>query len=129
MAFAPLSRGLKLGPEDTMAVQFANTMRAAVIEGRLRAIFVHPANELAYGHKNGVKAAIARALGMHIGCPDYWFIWDGGGAVLEAKSENGSLTPNQRDFREWAEARRVPHHVFRTVEEGVGILRTLGVLD
>lgn len=128
MAYTGLARGLKLGPEDAMAYGFANDLRKATLEGHLRAVWTHPANELANGHRTGVKSAIARALGMHTGTSDYLFLWSDGSAALEAKSPDGSLSPSQRDFRDWCNANGVPFYVFKTAQDGLNILRGLGVL-
>lgn len=129
MAYVRLSRSVKLGPEDSMCIDFATRLRLATIEGRLSAVWCHVPNQLANGHKTGVRAAIARAMGMHVGSPDYLFLWNDGSAVLEAKSGTGSLSPGQKDFRDWAIASAVPHFVFRTADEGEEILIGLGILS
>lgn len=116
-----------MGPEDKMACQFAADLRVASIEGRLKAVWCHPANELAHGHKTGAKAAIARAMGMHRGVSDFLFLWDGGSAALEAKSTVGRMTDNQTDFFHWCAAHGVRHSVFRSVPEGLGLLQGWGI--
>jgi hypothetical protein len=128
MAYTGLSRRLKLGPEDRIAVRFADELRVAALEGRLRAVFSHVPNELiGYTRKSPVNA-LARAAGVIPGSADYWFAWGGGSALLEAKSADGRLSDNQKDMRSWCEAVGVPYHVFRSVDEGLDILRGLGVL-
>ncbi|QUT04032.1 hypothetical protein KFK14_12835 [Sphingobium phenoxybenzoativorans] len=128
MTYVRLSRNVRLGPEDFMACEFANRLRVATLEGRLHAVWTHPAQELAHGHRNGVAGAISKALGLVTGTSDYLFLWDGGSAALEAKSQTGTLTQAQKDWREWCAHRGVPFHVFRTADEGEAILRGLGVL-
>jgi hypothetical protein len=49
--------------------------------------------------------------------------------VLEAKSKTGSLTPSQKDWREWCQLHGVRHAVFRSVDEGETALRDWGVLQ
>lgn len=124
----PLSSRLRLGPEDSMCLDFATRLRVASIEGRLRAVWTHPANELAFSFHKSPRAGIARALGLITGASDYLFLWDGGSAALEAKAKTGSLTDGQKDFRAWCEEQRVPHFVFRTADDGEQILKSLGVL-
>ena len=128
MQYTSLSRRLRLGPEDFMAVQFANALRVHVLEGRLRAIWTHVPNELAGAARATPAAAIARAAGLITGASDYLFLWNDGSGVLEAKSKTGSLSPSQKDWREWCQMHGIPHAVFRTVEEGEANLREWGVL-
>ena len=112
-----------------MAIPFANDLREASIEGRLRAVWLHPANELAGEKRATARAAIARALGLMPGSPDFLFLWADGCAALEAKSATGSASPSQKDFRAWCELHGVPYHIFRTGDEGLAILHGLGILD
>jgi hypothetical protein len=134
MSHVPLSAGTRLGPEDTAAYSFAQDLRAATLEGRLRAVWTHPANELAglppgTPRKFLIRAAIARALGLITGTSDFLFLWDGGALAIEFKSKDGSLTPNQRDFRDWCELVGVPFHVVRSAPAGLDLLRGAGVLS
>lgn len=128
MHYKPLGWGMTLQPEDRMCVTFANALRAATLEGRLRAVWLHPAQELCFGHKTGVRAAVSRAMGMHVGVSDYLFLWEGGSAALEAKHGRGRLTDKQSDFAAWCAREGVPHDVFRSAQEGLDKLKTLGVL-
>ena len=128
MQYTSLSRRLRLGPEDFMAVQFAKALRVHVLEGRLRAVFCHVPNELAGSARATPAAAIARAAGLISGASDYLFLWDDGSGVLEAKSKTGSLSPSQKDWREWCQLHGVRHAVFRSVDEGEAQLRSWGVL-
>jgi hypothetical protein len=120
-----LNPRVKVGPEDHVCAAFVSGLRAATLEGRLDAVWTHPANELC---KADVATAIARVLGLIPGSPDYWFIWKGGGALLEAKAGKNTLSPPQKSFRAWADAKGVPFYVFYSAEEGFAILEQLGVL-
>ncbi len=134
MSHAPLSANTRLGPEDAAAYGFAQDLRKATMEGRLRAVWTHPANELA-GMAPGtprkflIRAAIARALGLITGTSDFLFLWQGGALAIEFKSKDGSLTPNQRDFRDWCAMVGVPFHVVRSPAAGLALLRDAGVLS
>ncbi|MRX32801.1 hypothetical protein [Aminobacter sp. MDW-2] len=124
-----LGKTLQLGPEDRICIEFANRLRAWTIEGRLSGVWTHIGNELAGGTKNAsIRYAIARALGLISGATDYVFLWDGGCGVIEAKAGKNDLTPRQVDFASWCAARRVPHRVMRSADEGEGILREWGAL-
>lgn len=125
----------KLGPEDAEAYRFAQDLRQASLDGRLLAVWTHPANELAGMGKtvNGkfrvaVQAAIAKALGLITGSSDYLFLHQRGAIAMEFKAKDGSLTQGQRDFREWCNACGVPFHVVRSRAEAMGVLRDAGVL-
>ena len=128
MAHKGLSRGFRLGPEDREAYLFTNGLRAATIEGRLHAVWTHPANELAWRGKVTPAIALARALGLITGASDYLFLAAAGALALEFKSPDGRLTPGQKDFRSWCEDQCVPFHVARSSAEGLDILRTKGLL-
>ena len=136
MGYTSLSRSVKLGPEDQAAHCFANDLRVAVLQNRLKAVFCHVPNELAgmVIHTKGkarvpVLTAIARALGLITGAADYLFLFDGGSCAIEFKSSTGRLTPPQRDFREWCRLTNVPFHIARSSDEGQAILREYGVLS
>jgi len=135
MAHHSLSARVMLGPEDREAYSFANDLRKATLEGRLRAVWTHPANELAAAKvgKGGkvvvpVGVAIARALGLITGTSDYLFHWHSGGCAMEFKSKTGRLTQGQKDYRDWCDLARVPFHVVRSADEGMDLLRGYGVL-
>lgn len=137
MGHASLSRMVQLGPEDREALIFANELRVATLEGRLRVVWTHPANELGgmiQKRRDGsvyvpVQIAIARALGLITGTSDYLFLWDGGCGCIEMKSSKGRLSLAQTDFRDWADINRVPFHIARSAAEGLEILRSWGVLN
>lgn len=137
MQYRGLSRSVRIGPEDSECLAFATELRAAALEGRLRAVFTHPANELAGmvckgpGGKVIVPAqvALARALGLITGTADYLFMMRDGSLAIEFKSKNGSMTEGQKDFKAWAEMVGVPFHVVRSAEAGLQILRDAGALS
>jgi hypothetical protein len=133
MQHRPLADGSSLGPEDGAAYKFAQDLRVATMQQRLRAVWTHPANELASVDKTMprrfmVRAAIARALGLITGTSDFLFLWDAGSMAIELKSADGRLTAHQRDFRDWCALTGVPFHVVRSSAEGLALLRDAGVL-
>lgn len=136
MAHRALARTFKLGEEDREAYRFANEIRGLTLEGRLRAVFTHPANELGGQVRvsNGRRivppiVALAKALGLITGSSDYLFLWATGSAAIEFKSATGSLSPAQRDFRDWCVMHCVPFHVARNAAQALDILRGHGVLS
>lgn len=128
MAHKGLSRGFRLGPEDREAYVFANGLRVAAIEGRLHAVFTHPANELAWRGKATPAIALARALGLITGASDYLFLAANRSLALEFKSHDGRLTTGQKDWRSWCDSQGVPFRVARSSAEGMDILREEGLL-
>jgi hypothetical protein len=132
-----LARSVHLGPEDREAYSFANDLRVATLEGRLKAVWGHVPNELGGLVQRGrsgkiivpVQIAIARALGLITGASDYYFCWYGGSGLIEFKSDVGRLSNSQRDFRSWAEANYVPYAVARSCDQGLSILIDWGVLN
>ena len=132
MHYTPLVR-VKLGPEDSEALIFANELRKATLEGRLHGLWLHPANELCGIPPKSprsflVRAAIARALGLINGASDYIFLFHNGTLVMEFKSKTGTMTQGQKDFRDWANMVSVPHYVVRSADAGLAILKDHGIL-
>jgi hypothetical protein len=128
-----LARTTNLGPEDSEAYAFANELRAATLEGRLLAVFTHPANELAGLPPSAprsflVRAAIARALGLITGTSDYLFLAGDCSLAMEFKAGRNGLTPAQRDFRAWCEQMGVSFYLVRSCAEGLAVLRERGLL-
>lgn len=121
---------VKLGPEDRVAVEFANRLRAWTLEGRLKAIWSHIGNEIAGGVKNAaIRYAIAKALGFISGFPDFVFAWKEGAGVIEFKAPKGTMSQNQKNFRSWCELIGIPYVVARSADEGEATLRAWGVLS
>jgi hypothetical protein len=120
----------KLGPEDAEAYVFANELRKAAMLGKLKAVFTHPANELAYAPSPAlrVQAGKARALGLITGTPDYLFCWSKGCLGMEFKSKTGTLTEGQKDFMRWCADAGVPYVVVRSSDAALAILVEYGVL-
>lgn len=118
----------KLGPEDAESYAFANSLRLATLEGRLKAVWLHPANELAYAPRIKAQAGKARALGLINGASDFLFLWSGKSLAIEMKSKTGSLTPGQKDFAAWCRDAGVPYYVARSCDAGLAVLAEYGVL-
>lgn len=121
---------LKLKPEERLAVDFADALRDATLSGELRAVWTHPANEIA-GRRSGlsmIRYAIAKRMGLIDGTADYLFLWADGSGALEAKVGSGRQQDNQIDFQWWCDANGVRYSVFTSVEDGMNKLREWGAL-
>jgi hypothetical protein len=124
----PKLGSLKVGPEDRISIELAERLRGWSLDGRLNAVWTHPANEVGGGTKNAaLRYTLAKALGMIPGTPDFLFIGPTS-AVIEMKAPGGSLSDNQKDFRDWCAMRGVNHAVCRSADDAEAKLREWGIL-
>ena len=121
---------LLLKPEEQLASEFGSALRAGALDGRLRGIFCHVPNEIAgqaRSKRAAIRYAIAKAMGLIEGTADYLFLWENGGAALEAKTGKGKQTDGQSAYQIWCERENVPYFIFRSVEEGFALLTDIGI--
>lgn len=132
----------KIGAEDGDCIMFADQLREAALQGRLRATFTHIPHEVGGGTRNAaLRYSLAAALGLVAGSTDFVFLWKGGGCWMEFKRAKldrtanrprrpgGTLSPKQRLFRDWCALLEVPHHVVTSSREGLALLQGYGVFD
>lgn len=126
----------RTGPEDRLAIEVANELRAATLEGRLLAAWTCIPHEAGGVSKNSqafggmvAKYAKQKAMGLIKGSADYVFVWKGGGGWIELKASGGSLSPEQRDFRDWCEHLGVHWAKCKTVHEVIHSLVEWGALQ
>lgn len=129
-------RSRRAGPEEILAMEVADWLRAETLEGRLRATWTCIPHEVGYISQKSAGSALAmmryakaKAMGFIPGSTDYVFVWEGGGGWLELKSSAGSLSPEQKDFRDWAVAMRCGHAVCRSLDDVRQKLFEWGVLQ
>ena len=118
----------KTGPEDREAIALANRLRAATLSGQTAGPWWHTANEGKLS--STAAAALLKACGLISGAPDYVFLGDGGG-VIELKRPGAppsSLSPAQRDVRDWCQASGVRWAMCRSADEAEATLRAWGWL-
>ena len=138
-----------LQPEEALSVAVATQLRRLTHQGRLRAVWSRLPLEHPEGGRYGMVAQCKRAaMGGVAGAPDFWFIWNGGGGLIELKVEGAQaslLTPSgkaglrrgrrtylrgrQRLFQAWAEMFHVKHAVCRSVPEVLTVLQQWGVME
>lgn len=133
MSFKPF-RGKTKG-EDDLAIEVASYLRAATLEGMLKATWTcipHEVGAMSLNSKGFKTAqtryAKAKAMGLITGSADYVFVWPQGGGWIELKAQTGSLSTSQRDFRLWCEATGTRHATCRSLEQVVETLFRWGVL-
>jgi hypothetical protein len=79
------------------------------------------------GEARSPNRAQAQANGDGKGWPDFILIHkDGSTHFLELKRAGGSLTPEQRDFRDWCRSCGIPHVVSRSLHEALEALAGWG---
>lgn len=119
----------RMGEEDRLSVEVATMLRVASVEGRLVGTWTHVPHEVAARGKFAiVHMAKAKALGLIKGSSDFVFVWPDGGGWIELKTETGSLSQAQRDFRDWCVATGSRHAVCKSCEQVVTKLLEWGVL-
>lgn len=131
MSWRPFkSRSKHPRPEQDLCIEFANRLRALELDGRTSCVWTHVPNEIGWNRNKVAQTiyAAAKAMGMIVGTADYLFLAADGSLALEAKSKSGTQHDGQKDFEKWCGEKGVPYAVFRTVEEGIEILRQHGMV-
>ena len=128
-------RGRLRGEEDKTVIQFAADLRQWTLEGILKATWTNIPHEVGFFRKADMarvsKQRYAKALasGLVPGSGDFVFVGQGGrGGWIEFKSRTGSLSADQKDFRDWCAMLDIPHRVCRTREQGRQALIEWGML-
>lgn len=129
LAFTPF-RGRTRGPEDDLALLVGSALRGWVLEGRLHATFTCVPHEVGAVSKTdpGFRSAQARyaknvAAGLIAGSGDYVFVGADVAGWIELKSSTGSLSPQQRDFRDWCGHVGARYAMCRTLDQVEATLR------
>lgn len=119
----------KVQPEQRLSIEFADELRKATSQGRLKAVWCHVANE---SKRSIVVGLILKAMGMIPGACDFWFIGANNGCLIELKRPDENLPKdfkdNQKLFSIWAEANGVPVYLHNTVSGALESLREEGLL-
>ena len=125
---------IRVKPEEQLCIGIANMLRQETLSGKLRAIWCHVPNE---GKRHRLVALVMKAMGMLAGTPDYFFMWENGGGLIEIKvARQGKrgplkveLSENQEHYRAWCVEQNVNHALCTSVESVVSTLTKWGVLD
>lgn len=125
-----LSPSAKLGPEDKISIDFATRLRMWTINGDLRAVWWHTANEVGGGRDKSSQIAysVASNLGAIAGAPDFILIREGFVFLIEMKTKTGTITARQHLFAEWCEWASVRYAVCRSADEAERLMRESGFL-
>lgn len=122
---------LVLDPEQKLSVGVADRLRELTQEyydsnrvRGLRAVWCHVANERQAGW---FTFLLLKAMGMLTGALDYWFVWEGGGGLIELKVD-GDLSPEQEYFITWSQGFKVPCRICRNVDDVIDTLIGWGAI-
>lgn len=126
LMFRPaLPRHCKIKPEEIICISIANMLRTATLDGTLKAVWNHVPNE---GKRHPLVAMVMKAVGMIRGSPDYFFIWDNGGGLIEVKTPKGKLSPHQKYYQAWCQDKNVRHAVCYSAADVHATLDKWGIL-
>lgn len=129
MSRSKINSRWELQPEQRECIKFADELRIATKEGRLKAVFCHVPNE---GRRHLITALIMKAMGLIPGSFDYWFIGKEKGCLIEFKRPDEKLPKdfkdNQKHFALWAQSVGVPCYLHNTVAGALESLRKEGLL-
>jgi hypothetical protein len=113
-----------LKPEQKICVEFANSLRALTLEGKLPYIWYHIPNEfLPSTRVNFTYDLKQKHMGKISGAPDYCFVGKGDGFFIEFKTSRESLTSSQKIFRNWCEIVGTDYYVCQSAQEGMKIVK------
>lgn len=124
MSRGKLNWGWRLEPEQRESIELADILRKATSNGSLKAVWSHVANE---GKRSQIVGAILKAMGLIPGAPDFWFIWEKGGGVIELKIKPNKLSDNQNYFFKWCDHNNVPRAVCYSKEAALEVLEGWGI--
>lgn len=118
-------KGTKIGPEDYECLKFVEWLRDQTKRGKLRAVWMHIANE---GKRSYRMGSLQRAKGLVAGAPDYILLYDTGSICIEFKAGKNKQSKNQRDFERWCDHEGVPYLVVYSAEEAIAALEQEAIL-
>ncbi len=112
-----------LKPEQSMCVEFANTMRQLTFEKKLSYIWFHIPNEFLPSARINYSFELKQKhMGKISGVPDYCFMGSNDSFFIEFKAGKGRQSPNQKVFEGWCATQEVPYYLCRTAKEGVDVV-------
>ena len=129
MSRSKLNWKWKIDPEQAECIRFADMLRIAAKEGRLKCIWFHCPNE---GSRHVITALILKAMGLLSGVLDYCFLGKEKGVIIEFKRAD---KPCPKDFKDsqklfaiWAQSFGIPVYLHNQAEDALESLRREGLL-
>jgi hypothetical protein len=116
---------MRLGPEDMICIEFANTMRKLTLEGRSQCVWGHIPNE---GKRSYIEGFRIKCLGRIPGAADYFFVKLGDTMFIEFKSLRGAQSPSQKDWEKWCRHYGIKYFVAKSPEKALQLLEAFGFI-
>lgn len=109
-----------LKPEQSICVEFANSLRQLTLEKKLPYIWFHIPNEFLPSARINYSFELKQKhMGKISGVPDYCFLSQNDSFFIEFKAPKGKQSPNQKTFEEWCAAQDVAYFLCRSAVEGI----------
>lgn len=122
---------MKLKPEEAISAAVNDMVKLWQNQRRFNGVAFHVPNEF-QAVKNGAAAwAKKKRIGCAAGAPDWVFLWDGRGAVVELKAGKNDikgLKGDQLNMQELCRWYNIPHAVCRCIEDVEVFLKDIGAL-
>ena len=125
MSRSPLPFNTRLKPEQRLTIRVADELRKLTSEGKYNGVWTHITNE---GKRSQIAGAIAKAMGMIPGAPDFVFAGQWGAGFIEMKEGKGKLQDTQIYFRSWVQQHQLGYATCTSVESVLDTLREWGAL-
>ena len=125
MSRFPLPRNTRLKPEQRLTIQVADELRKLTADGKYSGVWTHITNE---GKRSQIAGAIAKAMGMIPGAPDFVFAGKWGAGFIEIKAGKGKLQDTQIYFRSWVHQHQLGYATCTSVDSVLDTLREWGAL-
>ena len=123
-AVTPFARRPRRGHvEDAIQAGIVAFLRAALPAGMFRVLAVPNG-----GARTKAEASRMKATGTLAGVWDVCILGPGGGSFwLEVKTDDGALSKEQRDMRDFMVAAQVPHALVRSIDQAEAAVRSWGL--
>jgi hypothetical protein len=122
-------RGIEYKNESKLAIDLHTELLTLLMNGYVKGIWTHIQNEGNFSKTPSFAMMnLMRKSGKAVGFPDYVFLWEGKGALIELKHNKNKLSEPQKILFEWANLTKVPAKVCYSVDECINFLKEVGFI-
>lgn len=119
--------------ENRLQLEIVDRLRALSIEGKLKAVWFHPPNEMLVcscqkASKNGWNILLSM-MGRMPGVADLVFTSENKTLYMELKIPGGKQTDNQKTFERWCKNHSIPYVICRSWDEAKNCLIENNFID
>lgn len=123
------TRVIQYKKESKLAIDLHTELLNLLVKGYLKGIWTHIQNEGNYSKAPSYAMMnLMRKSGKAVGFPDYVFLWEGKGALIELKYNKNKLSEPQKILFQWADLTKVPAKVCYSVDECIEFLKEVGFI-